>query len=250
MEVTMGKKLTTGMLRQLHELDASRGGIGDEVQELIRRLTDGGVKVDPNDPFLAQTKVLWDKGWGTALKFESLKAYRDSVRELAGEIPERPPVDYLNKLVLVDRRVQLVDGCRMAGLKFDGLNETFVPYDAKVAKKHGDVYWMWCQDGRRNRNKKPSVCRKEFIVAAGGVSREVGLDEFEFVAIYAQEPTVIGTKENPHYMDLPGAVRADDSDFIACGGDWRGEPELSWGWVGAADPQFGSASRWESGPQS
>lgn len=238
-------KLTTGMLRQLHELDAAREDVGDEVQKLIRRLTDGGTKVDPNDPFLAQTKILWDKGWGTALGLESLKAYRDSVRELAGEIPKRPPVDYLNKLVLVDRRVQLVDGCRMAGLKFDGSNETFVPHDSTAAKSHGSVYWMWCQDGRRNRNKKPSVCRTEFIVCAGGVNREVGLDEFEFVAMYALDPTVIGTKENPHYVDLPGAVLAGGSDYVACGGYWDGDPKLDWCWGDDALPRYGSASRWE-----
>ncbi len=242
----MGKKLTTGMLRQLHELDAARNDVGDHIQELIRRLTDGGVKVNQNDQFFAQTKVFWDKGWGTALGLESLKVYRDSVRDLAGKIPERPPVDYLNKLILVDRRVQLTDACRMAGLKYHGSDKTFKPYDEKVAKKHGDAYWMWCQDGRRNQNKKPSVCRTEFAKIPGAGS-EVGLDEFEFVAMYAQDPSVIGTKENPRFIDLPGAVRADVPDNIACGGGWNGEP---WYWGGSAVPEFGSASRWEFGPQS
>jgi hypothetical protein len=246
----MKKKLTDSQIGELVDLDRVCGGIGDEVATLIKRLTDGRSKLNTNDPRSIQTKVLWDKGWGTALEFTSFDSYHDSIVKLAGEIPERPPIDYLDKLVLVDRRVQLVDGCRMAGIKFNGSNETFKPYDEKVAKKHGDVYWMWCQDGHRNRNKKPSVCRTEFIVATGGVNREVGLDEFEFVSIYVQDPTVIGTKENPHSVDLLGAVHAVNSDDIACGGYQFGELKLYWYWSVYAYPQCGSASRWEFGPQS
>lgn len=197
--------------------------------------TDGGAVLKSDDPRVFQAKVLWDKGFGRELGIDSFDAYLATIPETS----ERPPVDYLNKLILVDRRVDLVDACRLVGLKYNGSDTTFAPFDPKSAHKHGDVYWMWCQDGRRNRNKKLSVCRAEF--AKG----EVGLDEFEFTALYAQDPAVIGGGENLYFLDLPGAVHADFSGFVACGGCWSSEPELYWLWFDHANSLCGSASRRE-----
>jgi len=232
--------ITFDQMCALRELERARvkegrGGLGSEVQALIRRLTDGRSKLKTDDPRIIQAKVLFDKGVGEALNLASFDDYLATIPE----IPEKPPLEYLDRLILVDRRIHLVDACRLVNLKYDGDDNTFKPFDEKVSKKHGDVYWMWCQDGRRNRSRKPVNCRKQFS------QHEVGMDAFEFVALFTQDETVIGTKENPHYVDLLGSVHDGDSSTIACGGLWDGEPRLRSIWGIFPSSYGGSATRWE-----
>ncbi|TSC71641.1 MAG: hypothetical protein G01um101438_984, partial [Parcubacteria group bacterium Gr01-1014_38] len=62
-------------LRALEKARVRRGGSGfrPEVQELITRLKEGGVGApDTDDPFLVQSKILWDKGWGRELGVKTL----------------------------------------------------------------------------------------------------------------------------------------------------------------------------------
>ncbi|TSC72273.1 MAG: hypothetical protein G01um101438_591, partial [Parcubacteria group bacterium Gr01-1014_38] len=80
LEVSIMAKKLFGLkqIKQLEEIQKARlkkGGIGihDEVQELIARLSAGGVGApDTDDPFLVQSKILWDKGWGRELGVKTL----------------------------------------------------------------------------------------------------------------------------------------------------------------------------------
>lgn len=223
--------LTTRQIKQLIEIDNAGPGIRSEVQDMISRLTSGGVGAKSDDQRIAQAKRLWDKGWGRELKIDSFDEYLSSIPE----IPERPPIDYLDRLVLVDRRVKLTTACELVGLglAFSGDEETLVPFDPEKAKK--DVEWMWCQAGHRNRGKAAKGCREECRKG------EIVCDTFEGVAIYTQDPKV--TKG--HYLDLPGSVRADGHGDVAYLGRWSDGPGLSWRWDGHEGSHYGSASRWE-----
>jgi hypothetical protein len=139
---------------------------------------------------------------------------------------------------LVDRRVVkrvgLKEYCRLAGLAYDGEDNTFEPFDPKQIKEQ-DIYWMLFQDGYRNRNRKPNDCREGFQPF------EVGMSEVEGVSVYVQNPAVI----DDHIMDLPGSVPRGARGSVAYFGHFRGGPELCWRWGGGAYSSYGSASRAE-----
>jgi hypothetical protein len=244
---------------QKARLRAEGRGIRAEVQELITRLTSGGVGTeDTTDSFLVQSKVLWDKGWGRELGFGKLDAYRRSLeQEGLSTTPERPPdmPDHLNRLVLWDRRplfvredagkgtmlerVSLVKACRLLGVSCSGDDGTLIQHEA-TPEITVPVRWVWCQDGRRNRNRKPVDCRQSFV------RPEVGAEALTGLFLYAQEPAVIGGEGDAwHTMDLPGSVHRDDPSYCACLGLWSDGPRLYWDWGDEADPKYGSASRWE-----
>ena len=255
------KRMKSCEYTELIRIDRAFDDVGTRVQELIARLTSGGVVLKTDDPRIIQAKVLWDKGLGQKViigfdpnmpGIDGFGEYNVSVpgtpvaaknfAEYLATIPEpppRPPIEYLNKLILVDRRVYLVDACRMADLWYAGHNKSSVPFDPNATKQFGDVYWIWCQDGRRNRDKAPSTCLREFAVG------EVGLDDFEFVALYLQDPTVIGTKEDPHYLHLLGSMHKENNFDIVCGGIGPiSGPALGCGWDWAPSKMCGAASRW------
>ncbi len=244
-EVVMANTLTLELIDQLIQLSKTHDEVGDEVQGLIDRVTDSGVRADPNDPFVVQTRALWKNDWAKAIGYRSLKEYRDSVFALAGEVPPHPPVDYLNQLVLVDRRILLTHACSLACVALSSADESFVPYDPRMAKNHGDVYWMWCQDGRRNRRKNPDIIRKELASATPDVGggMEVGLDAFEFVAAYVQDSTIVGTSEHPHKIQLLGSLHAKQRSLIVCAGIW-GEVEIACRGNDGGHAEYGAASRW------
>lgn len=241
---------------QLYEIDRARRkrgepSIGPEVQELISRLTSGGVspgtqppsgkrrkgsaKFPNRDPrIIQQAKCLWDKGWGQRLGKPNFEAY-------LLDIPEIPtfPSGYderFSHLVLVDRRIQVVEACQMLNVSFGGDSNTFVPHD-EVKSVKTLVYWMRCQDGKAHRHHKPSDCRVEF----SSHGDEFGLEAHEGLAFYAQFPDLfeVGTA-----MDLPGSVHSGSRAGSACFRRWAGDGvRLSWDWDDDPPPGFGSASR-------
>ncbi|TSC71863.1 MAG: hypothetical protein G01um101438_866 [Parcubacteria group bacterium Gr01-1014_38] len=246
-------------IRQLEEIQKTRlkkegTGIHEEVQELIQRLTAGGVGTpDTADPFLIQTKVLWDFGWGRELGVTTIDAYRKSVeKEGLATKPDRPAgmPEHLNRLVLWDRRpllekrerreqVSLVKICRLLNVDFSGDDETFIQHEA-TPEITVPVRWVWCQDGRRNRNRSPKDCRTSFHAP------EVGIEALGGLFLFAQDRSVIGgTRGAWHVVDLPGSVHRDCPSRCACLLLWSGWPRLRWGWDDDADPGCGSASRWE-----
>lgn len=176
--------------------------------------------------------------FGDALGAPNLKAYLVGTDKLEGvmEIPAWPTdyPDHLTEDVLVDGRVVetlgLVETCRLAELKYDGNDETLVPYTQVLAKS--GLRWMRFQDGRRNHTLTPSACRAVFK------PREVGINAMEAIARYVQDEYVLWK----HYMDCIGSVRADGRGLCAVLGVWSVGPKLCWRWVDLGLPLFGTAS--------
>jgi len=226
--------LTTGQIGQLIEIDKAGQGIRDEVQELIKRLTSGGVGVKSDDPRVVQAKQLWDRAlFGHAQGFNSFKDYLATIPE----IPTFPEsyADRFPLLVLVDARLPVVRQCPLLGVNFSGDDQTFVDYERKTAKT-GKVYWIRAQDGRKNNGKSAHACREAFG------DDEVGLSALEGLAIYAQNPDDLKGRA----MELPGSVRRGRSNDRTAFLTWIDAglpPMLHCGWDGNKSPDSGTASR-------
>ena len=223
--------LTIRQIKQLIEIDEAGPGIRAEVQALITRLTSGGVGVKTDDPRQAQAKRLWDKGFGREQGFDMFDAYLATIPVVpeAFKADERFP-----ELVLVDARLPITKACELLGVDFSGDNQTYVDFDPKQAKSN-KVYWILCQDGRKNYGKSVKSCRQSFA------ADEVGLSAYQGLAIFAQNPE--GLKGRA--MDLPGSVRRDgrdDAAFLVCFFD---RPRLSWCFDDDEDPVYGTGSRRE-----
>jgi len=167
---------------------------------------------------LHQVQVLWDKGFGRALGMTSFQEYLATIPE----VPKAPPIEYLNRLILVDRRLGFRDGCWSVGLFTSERNSTFISHDLMVEKKLKDVYWMWCQIRHpydffglevNGPNRGPNDYRRLFKQHPRG--REVGLDVIEFAALYAQDPSVVGTKEEPKIVDILNSKHCVDGQYHA-----------------------------------
>jgi hypothetical protein len=220
---------------QAERLQRGEPGIGPEVEDLIRRLTSGGVAGKTDDPREAQVKRYWDLGVGTALGCKSFSEYLASIPE----IPEALKADDASfpLLVLVETRVGLKRLCDLGNIAFDGNDETFVAYDARHAELTQPT-WIRIQDGRKNRNRSVKDCRETFA------EHELGLTALQGVCSYLQHPTVVieWTKDGAHAMDLSGSVHRGYRDDVACLRVREGRAELFWYWVGLAVPGCGSAS--------
>ncbi|MBU2613702.1 hypothetical protein KJ925_04595 [Patescibacteria group bacterium] len=187
----------------------------------------------PERALLRQGQKLWARGFGRALGYPTLNAYRESL-----PMPKTPPRRISKRFpipLLVEARVGLIDTCRLAGLLYDGSEETFVAYD-KRRKTITSPYWIRLQDGRMHRGRSARECRKRFA------RDEVGLTAFEGVALYLQDPTVV----ERFFVDLPGSVHRRNPDSEAFLGEWDGIPGLYWAWNDHPHPECGSASRWRS----
>lgn len=224
-------RLTTGQIGELIAIDRAGSGIGEHVQELISRLTSGGVAGKSGDSREVHAKRLWDLGVGKELGFENYGAWLQSLPP----VPERPQDEQLSILVLVPDRskIGIVKSCQLLGVAFSGSDETFA--DAQPDKALSGTYWIWCQDGGEYRSKKPKDCRDKLFPQ----ENQVALTAHEGLWIYAVDGSVL----TRHYIDLPGSVHAGSRDGIACLELSGGEPELRWARVGFVHGHFGSASR-------
>jgi len=228
-------------IAQLHEIQSARlkhnqPGIGLEVEELIRRLTSGGVAGKTHDVWVTQGKRYWDLGVGTALGYESFSQYFASIPRL----PTGFDVDNTEfpLRVLVETRIGLKRLCELGGIGFNGNDETLVSHDDRHAE-FSQPSWIRIQDGRKNRNRSASDCQKTFA------KHERGLTALQGVCAYLQHPTVVSewTKDGAHVMDLPGSVHREHRGNAACLGVFGGRAELYWSWSDNASPKYGSASR-------
>lgn len=238
----MSSLFHVGHVAQLHEIQEARlrhnqPGIGLEVEELIARLTSGGVAGKSDDPRVVQVKRLWDLGVGRELGIPDFEAYLVTIPA----IPEAFLTEdsHFPHLVLVDPRLGLAKLCALGNIAFSGDDNTFVPWDDECKDPTSPV-WIWMQDGRKNRNSSVSDCRTSFA------PDECGLTALEGVSSFLQCPTAIEElRNNPngHAMDLGGSVRRDyrESAAYLCVDD--GRAELCWNWDGNANPRYGSASR-------
>lgn len=224
------KKLTPGQIGELVELDRVSGGIGDEVAAPIKRLTDGRRLLGTNDVRVIQAKILFDKGLGGELSFE---AYLATIPE----IPETLFADDPNLplLRLVDPRLGLVKTCKLFGIKFEELG--YSDMDAVSCDARHEIpntpFWVRAHDGRKNRNRKPNICREECKDKLFAMTAMVA------IMVWVQDPNII--KEGEHVLDCPGSVRRAVRGCCAYLGVWGGEVKLDLSRnAGDADPNCGS----------
>lgn len=204
--MSVPKKMTTGQMRQLLEIDASRG-IHNEVQELIQRLTSRGVKArvgsrestSVDNVRTRQAKVLWDLGWGVELGYAMFDEYLENIPHICnwpGGYAKR-----FDQVCLCDGRLPLGVACRLTGVKIDfGLDDFRM-----VAEASGYPYWMYCHNGQRNCGRNTWTCRLEFA------AHEVGLCASEGVALYAQGRSAL----QDHDIDLPHAKSSHLPELVA-----------------------------------
>ena len=228
-----------GHVAQLHEIQRARlgrnePGIGPEVEELIRRLTSGGVAGKSGDPRVAQAKRYFDMGVGRELGFADFAKYLETIPEIPEALrADNPEFPYL---VLVPK-IGLARLCQLGDIAFAGDDQTFVPWDETYHDPASPV-WIRVQDGRRNRNRAISDCRRAF--APG----ELGLVALQGVSAYLAHPEVVSDIAGPdgHAMDLPSSVRREDRERAAYLSVSDGRARLNWRWHAYAGPGFGSAS--------
>lgn len=222
-------------------------------QELVALKAGGAGSPQRDDPFLVQSKRLWNLGWGGELGFKRrIDQYRQSLeREGLPVTPIRPTgmPSHLNRLVLWDtrplqvkvkggvERISLVKTCRLCGVAC-GVNDNKLIQHEATPEITVPVRWVWCQDGRMNRNRRPGDCRQAFV------RPEVGAEALTGLFLYAHDHTVIGGADG-HVMDLPGSVHRAGPSGCAYLRLFADGPGLRWYWGVLADPQDGSASRWE-----
>lgn len=178
----MSGLFNVGHIAQLHEIQSARlrrglPGIGPEIEEMIRRLRDGGSRALLSDnPRVAQAKRLYDKGfcWGTDI--DTFDAYLDTIPEIPEELKEdreRFPL-----LTLVDGRPGIVKTCEILRVRYGCAEGRFQRRYGMIER--AEVYWMRAQAGLKNKGKLPQTCREEFAVD------ETGLVVIEGLAILAQ----------------------------------------------------------------
>lgn len=221
--------ITTAQVSELLSLDLRGPGLRNELQELIRRVTSGGIAGKSDDVRTAQAKKLWDAGFGTALKIDSFNAYLATIPSVPASLVADNPTFPL--LILVDPRLGHVKSARLVGLKFaeyGNTDETLVPFDARHGMSANAPYWVRTHDGSPNLNKKPSDVRASLTGNQLAGTADVG------IAIWLQ----LGKRN--HIMDLPGSVRASGRGFCAYLDVWSDGPELSSGGDDGASPGFGS----------
>ena len=234
----MGQMFGLPHVAQLHEIQQARlragqPGIAPEVEELIQRLTSGGVAGKFTDPREIAAKLLWDKGFGNEAGVDSFEAYLAQIPE----IPQSLLADdsEMPLLSLADPRPGLLKACELIGIRHAELGYSegnVVPCD----DRHTDPtepFWFRHDDGRGNRNRRPDLCRDECTGDVLAGTAFVGA----FAYLHHQQIVV----EDEHILDLPGSVHRDSRFDCAYLGVWGGRVGLCvYGGSGEAGPECGS----------
>lgn len=182
----------------------------------LRSIIEGSdMTIDLADCRVTQAKVFWNAGFGRKLGYVTFRAYLKTIPE----IPVWPEKwgDHFDRIVLVDRRPGITKMCRLLHVAYNGNNNTFIPFP--LGLKAERVYWINYQDGRRNHDESPRVCRRSFFDFERGLSAQEGL------AAYAQDRNVL----QDHTMDLPGSICRDFYSYCAFLGIVDGVPRLDEG---------------------
>jgi len=239
----MSNQFGLSHVKQLTEIQEARNrhgqpGIGREVEELIRRLTSGGVAGKSNGLREARAKRLWDVGIGKDVGCSDFASYLAGIPEIPAALAE-DDADF-PLLVLVEPRIGLARLCERAGVALSGDDETFIACD-EAHHEFTQPAWIRIQDGRKNRGRNVIDCRQSFHVD------ERGLTALQGVCAYVQHPEMVGDALSPdaQLLDLPGSIPRAFPRNAAWLAVWHGRPELCWRWVGGADSKCGSASRRE-----
>jgi hypothetical protein len=226
--------MTIAQIAELVAIDrASLTGIRAEVQELIQRLTSGGVSPESDDPRLIQAKRLWDKGWGRELGLDNFEAYLATIPEIPEFLLEDDPE--LPLLFLADPRLGLARSCQLLGVwyaEFEYSDESAEPWDAHHCDPV-EPFWFRCHNGRPNRGRKPKDCRAECRGNRLAGTAMVGL------MAYIHKSDIV--KEGKWTIDLPGSVSRRDRGCCAYLKVWNGRAGLFlYGVAGVAVPDCGS----------
>ena len=237
----MGDLFDLGHVAQLHEIQRARlkrgkPGIGREVEELIRRLTSGGVAGESLEPWAFQAKRYFEMGVGREIGITHFEKYLET-------IPKTPPQLCLPDkdfplLVLVEPRLPLKMLCALGNIDFDGDDSTFQPWDAQCRKPRHPI-WIRMQPGRKNRGRSVADCRESFT------QNELGLTALQGVSAYIQHPKIVTDRgyTDGYAMDLPGSVFHGDRALAAHLRVLHGRAELNWAGISAdPNPDCGSAS--------
>ncbi len=208
--------------------DDAFGMLTRKCWELERRVLEGTISVDqvckglqmviegscpiptPSDEKQFQTQTLWDLGFREALEYSNIEAFREAVPDIPTFPPEYEKRFDRHVLVCVLRDKEgnpdIKRMCKLIGVRFNcGNNTSFVPYNEEDVPKQ-DIYWMCCQDGNCNLGKSPIACRKAFQ------SFEVGMSVPEGLCLLVQDRSIL----QEHAIDLPGSIRRDYRDDVAC----------------------------------
>jgi len=232
-------KFTTGMIAELIAIDKTRkGGVGAEVQELINRLTDGGIaKTDKTaktvDIRRKQAKKYWDLGFGRELGIDSFKAYLATIPEIPA--PLLDPDERFPLLVLVDPRLGLAKTCDLvAWIALDTAVSMVLAADVRHETPVAP-FWVRAHDGRFNRDQKPIDCRNACTGMEFAMTAMVG------VCLFINFPKIVSW--NLWTIDLPGSVLDGLAGRVATlKFDEGDEPELSWGWEDRTDMDAGTGT--------
>lgn len=227
--------LTTKQLKELLAIDHAGTGIRAELQELITRLTSGGVGVKTDDlcttQGTTQAKRLWDKGFGRELGIDSFNNYLATIPQIPESLLARD--DRFPELIVVDARLGIVKTCELLGVDFSGDDQAFEDFDPKQVRTE-KVYWIRLQDGKKNLNKSVQTCRKAFA------ADELGLTVYEGLALFAQNPYSV----RDFYLDITSSVPRGARRSAAYLGWFDDDgPELSWCVDDHESPVCGSGSR-------
>lgn len=238
----MGRMFDTGHIAQLHEIQRARlrrgePGIGEEVEELIRRLTSGGVASVSDDLRIVRAKRLFDLGVGRELNLTRFENYLATIPGVPEALLREDR--HFPHLILVEPRIGLTNLCALGNFVFSGDDKTFVPWNEAYANPTSPV-WIRMRDGRKNRNRNPSACRTSFYLD------EFGLTALEGVCSYLEVPSVVEEMEdnpNAFAMVLLGSVLGTDRKEMASLFVKSGQPMMYWHWEDGASPEWGSASK-------
>lgn len=231
-------------------LDVLLAAFGTKASDYGQQAASRGDGMDLARIRTAQAKRYWDLGVGIALGFKKFKDYlyaRNPDESLV--IPEIQQAllevlqKYGLKIVLVETRLDLKKFCELSNIAFDVGDETFVDYDARHAEFKQPA-WIAVDDGRKNRNRSVSDCRKTFTFF------ERGLTALQGVCAYLQHPTVVTDLNLPygHVMDLAGSVHRENRGNAAYLFVSDGRARLGWRWSDYTRPRYGSASGRECEP--
>lgn len=189
---------------------------------------------------LTRALTLYKGGFGRKRWIDVRIPFGDYL-SLVPPIPEEyiPHDERFPDLILVDARIELEDMRKSVGYTCHSNHCSLEDFDGTRRAWRDDashVYWMRCQDGRKNLGKSVQTCRKEFA------EDERGLNAHEGISLSVQKSEII--KE--YCIDLPGSVHTVARDRPARFGRWHDHhkgPWLDWIWDDYVHPKCGSASR-------
>ena len=232
------KEFNNDQILALREIERSRvkkglPGFHDDIQALIARYKDGAKVLKSSDPRLVQAKVLWDKGVGRELGFKTFKTYLATIPQIPASLLADDP--NLPLLRLVDPRLGISKSCKLIGIKFEEFG--YSDADAIACDSRHETptepFWVRAHNGRKNRNRRPDVCRNESKDNLFAMTAMVA------IFVWVQDPSII--KEGEHVLDCPGSVLRAARGCCACLRVWGGEVKLYLhGHADIADAYFGS----------